>query len=68
MSFTKDGSCMTNQSLKEKRRLLGETISVEDATKAGEAEGFGNTKGALEACVYDVIATGDLEAAKAGAF
>jgi len=49
-------------------RHLGESISVEDATKACKQAGF-CLKGAMEACIiYDVIAIGDLEAAQFGAF
>jgi len=39
---------------------------VEAATKA--CSDHFSTKGAVQACVYDVIATGDLEAAMAGAY
>ena len=46
-------------------RRLGESISVEDATKAC-AQFL--KKDAKDACIYDVIATGDLEAAQSGAF
>ena len=47
------------------KRRLGETISVEAAEMACShiKEGHGH-----EQCVYDVIATGDLGAAQAGAF
>lgn len=49
----------------QKGRRLGESISVEAATKA--CAQF-TQKNALDACIYDVIATGDLEAAQSGAF
>jgi len=52
---------------KDARRHLGESISVEDATKACKEAGF-SLKGGMEACIYDVIATGDLETAQAGSF
>jgi len=59
--------CQIPEAVKDTRRHLGESISVEDATKACEKAGF-HLKGAVEACVYDVIATGDLSSAQAGAF
>jgi len=58
--------CVIPSHVMDERRHLGESISVEDATAACEKNFF--TKGAIEACIYDVIATGDLEAANAGAF
>jgi len=53
--------------VEDARRHLGESISVEDATKACKKAGF-SLKGAMDACIYDVIAIGDLEAAQSGAF
>ena len=57
--------CMIPSIVEEGRRHLGESISVEAATKACKDRG---TKGAVSACIYDVIAFGDLEAAAAGAY
>lgn len=50
--------------LRDARRLGENTISVEAATKACKHY---SAPGAVQACIYDVIAMGDLEAAKAGA-
>jgi len=58
------GCMLPVKGAKDGRRRLGETISVEAATKACEHLG---TKGAVSACIYDVIATGDLDTA-AGAY
>lgn len=56
--------CTVPAPMKQGRRL-GESISIDDATKAC-AQFL--KKEAHEACIYDVIATGDLEAAQSGAF
>ena len=48
---------------KAQSRRLGESIAEETARKACASWG-----GAIEQCVYDVMATGDLEYAEAGAF
>jgi len=58
--------CVIRNPVLDERRRLGESISVEAATKA--CSDHFSTKGAVQACVYDVIATGDLEAAMAGAY
>jgi len=57
--------CLMPSAVKDARRRLGESISVEAAKKACEKLGV---SGAVEACIYDVIATGDLSVAQAGAF
>ena len=57
--------CVLPATVKDGRRRLGESISVEVATEACSKQ-FG-TKGAVDACVYDVIATGELDSAQAGA-
>lgn len=57
--------CILPTPVKQGSRRLGESISVEAATQA--CNHFGS-KEAVDACIYDVIATGDLEAAQAGAF
>jgi len=50
-----------------RRRKLGESgITVEAATAACEHR-F-NTKGAIDACIYDVMAVGDLSVAESGVF
>jgi len=63
-SIVTEGACIIPDPVKEERRRLGESISVEAAERA--CEHF-HTKGAFNACVYDVIAMGDLGAAQAGA-
>lgn len=57
--------CMLPTPVKTGRRRLGETISVEAASKACEKVG---NEDAIAACVYDVIALGDLEAAESGVY
>jgi hypothetical protein len=57
--------CRMPNPVKEQRRHLGESISIEAAKKACEKL---SVRGAIEACIYDVIATGDLSVANAGAF
>jgi len=64
-SPTNTHQCLMPSAAKDARRRLGESISVEAATKACEKLGV---RGAVDACVYDVIATGDLSVAQAGAF
>ena len=52
------------------RRRLGENYVPKETAEAACAKVFDSAIGTpqYEACVYDVMATGDLEMARAGAF
>lgn len=52
-------------SAKKTQRRLGETIAMEAAEKACQKAGW--SKGTIQMCIHDVMATGDLEVAEAGA-
>lgn len=64
---TVTGKCLlpSDNVIAERKRRLGESVSEEAAHLACQQI---KEKAALEACVYDVLATGDLGAAEAGAF
>jgi len=49
-----------------RRRLVETTITQEDATVA--CQKYFSTRAAMEACIYDILATHDLQAANAGVF